>query len=290
MDEHLLLKLLDRAHVPSPGDSSFLSPVERNRAIETAVIHHHRLAFYYWVHWTTKEWTISLPKDELGPDLVTIDWHDDVGCESDCVFDELRLLVDRLEVGNVHDPLCLEDAAKRRRLSENNVAAYSFLGLRSLNDGHIYPAQYLNALGNVYVLYKQGRKRTECISDQFGQQHTIHYFTKPDDLVETLHKSPRPTYFDLDVDYFFKEGRGKIHGAEVMVPEKDIRSLLDLKHGLMAHILSRPLRGMTIALEPTYCGGLKGCLQAMSVICDTLFEGSLLGDNVDWRGAGKCSR
>jgi hypothetical protein len=283
MNENLLRKLLDRAHVPIPGDSSFLSSVERNRAIETAVIHHHRLAFYYWVRWTTKDWTISLPKDELAPDLVTVDWHDDVGCEADCVFDELRLLVDRLEVDNVHDSACLEDAARRRQTSENSVAGYSFLGLRSLNDGHIYPAQYLNALGNVYVLYKQGRKQIEQMTDQFGQQHETHYFTKLGDLVKKLDKSPRPTYFDLDVDYFFKESRGKIQGAEVMVPEEEIRSLLDLQDGLPAHILSRPLRGMTIALEPTYCGGLQGCFRAMSVICETLFEGSLLGHEVDWR-------
>lgn len=284
MNESLLRKLLDRAHVPIPGDSSFLSSTERNRTIETAVIHHHRLAFYYWVRWTTKNWTISLRKDELAPDLVTVDWHDDVGCEADCVFDELRLLVDRLEVDNMDDPVCLEDAARRRQTSENNVAGYSFLGLRSLNDGHIYPAQYLNALGNVYVLYKQGHDQRVRMTDQFGHQHETHYFTKPSDLVKKLDKSPRPTYFDLDVDYFFKESRGKIQDAEVMVPEEEIRRLLDLQEGLPAHILSRPLRGMTIALEPTYCGGLKRCFRAMSVICETLFEGSLLGHKVDWRG------
>lgn len=104
MDETLFRKLLDRAHVPTPGDSSFLSPVAgRSRAIEVAVIHHHRLAFYYWLHWTTQDWTCSLPTEDLGPDLVTVDWHDDVGGDCDCVFDELRLLVERLEVDNVDD-------------------------------------------------------------------------------------------------------------------------------------------------------------------------------------------
>lgn len=285
MNEALFRKLLDRAHVPVPGDSSFLSSLaERNSAIEVAVIHHHRLAFYYWLLWTTQKWTRSLPTEDLGPDLVTVDWHDDVGGKCDCVFDELSQLVERLEVDNVENTACLEDAVRRRRTTENNVAAYSFLGLRSLNDGHIFPAQYLNAIGNVYVLYKQYGKQTRKMVDQFGLTHKIVYCTSTRDLVRKLgHGAPRPTYFDLDVDYFFNEGEEHTHGAEVMVPENEIRSLLDLQSGLLSHIAPRPLRGMTIALEPTYCGGLTGCFRAMSIISETLFDGSLLGDEVDWR-------
>jgi len=286
MDEALFRKLLDRTHVPIPGDSSFVSSfVEPRRALEVAVVHHHRLAFYYWLRWTTQNWTCSLPTEQLAPDLVTVDWHDDVGGECDCVFDELRLLVQRLEVDNVDDEASLEDAGRRRRISENNVAAFSFIGLRSLNDGHIFPAQYLNVIGDVYVLYKQYGKQTETITDQFGQSHNIVYCTTPRDLVKKLTKAPRrPTYFDLDVDYFFKQGRGKERGAEVMVAEDEIRTLLDLQEGLMSHIVSRPLRGMTFALEPSYCGGLAGCFRAMSIICETLFDGSLLGAEVNWRG------
>ena len=135
MDDMLFRKLLDRMHVPVPGDSSFVSSLaERKRAIEVAVVHHHRLAFYYWLRWTTQNWTCSLPTEHLAPDLVTVDWHDDVGGDCDCIFDELRLLVQRLEVDNIEDPACLEDAVRRRRITENNVAAYSFLGLRALND------------------------------------------------------------------------------------------------------------------------------------------------------------
>lgn len=284
MKESLLHELLKRAHIPTPGDSSFVSSPERNRAIEAAVIHHHRLAFYYWVRWTTKRFTCSLPTEDLAPDLVTVDWHDDVGCEADCVFDELRHLVDRLEVDHVDDKASLDDAVRRRRTSENNVAAYSFLGLRSLNDGHIFPAQYLNAIRNVYVLYKQRGKQSHRMTDRYGNDHETHYVNKPADLLQWLSQAgPHPTYFDLDVDYFFHQGRGHVHGAEVMVPEVEVRRLLDLRGEVMTQIMARPLRGVTIALEPTYCGGLNGCARALSVICDTLFKGSLLGDKVDWR-------
>lgn len=99
MEESLLRELVKRAHVPTPGDSSFVSSPERNRAIEAAaVVHHHRLAFYYWVRWTTNGFACSLPTEHLAPDLVTVDWHDDGGCDADCVFEELCHLVERLEV------------------------------------------------------------------------------------------------------------------------------------------------------------------------------------------------
>lgn len=215
---------------------------------------------------------------------MTVDWHDDVGCEADCLFEELRSLVLSLEVDNVDDPACLDDAVRRRTTSENNVAAYCYLGLRSLNDGHIFPAQYLNAIGNVYVLYKQRGKERQQLTDQYGNQHEIHYLRKIGDSLKKLDQAgPRPTYFDLDVDCFFRQGRGGVHGAEVMVSEAAIRSLLDLRGELMMQLSLRPLRGLTIALEPTYCGGLNGCFRALSVICETLFDGSLLGDKVGWR-------
>lgn len=124
-------------------------------AIEAAVIHHHRFAFYYWVRWATEGWTRSLSPERCPPDLVTIDYHDDVGSKSDCVLDELDLLVGMLEVGNVNDEQELKDAVRRRDLAERNVATYSILGLRALNDGHIFPARYINAVGDVFVLYKQ---------------------------------------------------------------------------------------------------------------------------------------
>ena len=284
MDEWLLRKLLDRFHVPTPGDSSHVScPGEPRRSIEVAVVHHHRLAFYYWLRWSTNDWRCSLPENQSVPDLITLDWHDDVGGEVDCVFDELDSLVHRLEVDG-EDEADLEDAVRRRRITENNVAGYSFLGLRALNDGHIYPAQYLNEIGNVYVLNKQKGPLSYQREDRFGNPHETHYVKTPRQLFRLLDKSDfRPTYFDLDVDYFFRQGRGQHRGGEIMVPEDQIRSLLDLRGEMMTRIFERGIRGMTIALEPTYCGGLRSCFEAMSIISDTLFKGSLLSNILDWQ-------
>jgi hypothetical protein len=115
----------------------------------------------------------------------------------------------------------------------------------------------------VYVLYKQRGKESHRMTDQYGNQHEIHYFKTVPDLLKHLDKSgQRPTYFDLDVDYFFREGRGKVRGAEVMVSEDEIRSLLDLKGDLMTCLNARPLLGVTVALEPTYCWGAQWVLQS----------------------------
>jgi hypothetical protein len=92
----------------------FLATVSKRELLAQRGGHHHRLAFYYWVH-STSDWTTSLPHDALAPDLMTVDWHDDVGCDADCVFDELRLLVDRLEVENLEDP-----ASRGRRKAAAN--------------------------------------------------------------------------------------------------------------------------------------------------------------------------
>lgn len=284
MNENLFRKLLDHPHVPSPGDTSFVSSLDGSRnAVEVAVIHHHRFAFYYWMKWTTQRWSRSLPQNRLAPDLITIDRHNDVGGSCDCLPEELSLLVGELEVGDTEDNEKLKDAIERRRVAQNNVAAFSFLGLRALNDGHIYPAQYLNAVGNVYVLYNQGNERSSMMTDQFGHQHETHYFRSLDRLLDALQDSDNaPVYFDLDVDYFFANSKGKERGAEVMVPEKDIRALVSPNGELMSRIKEMQLQGVTLALEPTYCGGISGCFTAMSIISEELFDGSLLGHKVDW--------
>jgi hypothetical protein len=286
MDEQLLRKLAGRnGVVPSPGDSSFImSPTDARRAIQIAVIHPHRFAFNYWLRWSTENWTESLPADQPAPDLVTIDYHDDVGGECDCVFDELDLLVGKLEVGSVDDEQELKDATCRRRNAERNVSLYSMLGLRGLNDGHIFPAQHLNAIGDVFVLYKQREPSERSFTDPHGNEHRTRYFNDSAELISALEENPnQSTYFDLDVDYFFEDKTG-VHGEEVMVPDVEIRQLMNPDSDLMLCILQRDFRGVTFALEPTYCGGLPGCFKAMSIVMESLLTGDLLGgSDLAWR-------
>lgn len=288
MNERLLRLLANREHciVPSPGDVDFIkSPTNPSKVIEIAVIHLHRFAFNYWLRWSTDDWTKSLPVDQTAPDLVTIDYHNDVGGECDCAFDELRLLVGRLEIEEDVSEKEVSDVLRRRQVAENNVATYSMLGLRALNDGHIFPAQYLNALGDVFVLYKQDEPAEESFTDPYGNEHRTRYFNDPAELVKALNEdfSQRSTYLDLDVDYFVEDKSG-IHGNEKMIPAKKIREFMNPESEPMATILQRDLKGVTFALEPTYCGGLPGCFKAMSIVMETLFEGSLLGSgDLKWR-------
>jgi hypothetical protein len=262
-----------------------MSPTNPGEVIEIAVAHLQRFAFNCWLRWTTDGWQKSLPTEQgAAPDLVTIDYHDDVGAESDCIFDELNLLVGKLEVDDADAPQELEDAASRRRLAENNVAAYSVLALRALNDGNILPTQHLNAIGDVFVLFKQDEPFEESFTDPFGNKHRTRYFNDPVALVSALEENPyRCTYLDLDVDYFF-EDNWDIQGMEDMVPEDEIRRLMNPESDLMSCILQRNLKGVTFALEPTYCGGLPRCFRAMSIVMESLFNGDLLGgSNLDWR-------
>lgn len=283
MNAELLNSLLQRQHLPIPGDSSFLPSLhEPKRSVEVAVIHHHRFAFYYWAKWATENWTVSLTDSASPPDLITIDWHDDVGGECDCIFPELASLIQHLEVDDISRDECLAAASKARRLAQHNVAAYSFIGLRSLNDGHIFPAQWLNTLGNVYVLNKQYDDSSREMVDQFGRSHSIKCFRNPDKLHRELAKADQhPFYLDIDIDYFFSR-RGENARQN---PRKSICSLLDAKSGWLSKLLSRPLRGVTIALEPSYCGGLNGCLQVYKIISECLFKGDILGPRADWSTA-----
>ena len=280
MDDHLINGLLNRPDTPAPGDSTMLPswPDGSGPAVEAAVIHHHRFAFYYWLKWTTAGWTRSLPADNTAPHLITIDRHDDVGVKADLVFDELAALASPLEDDGS------SGWADRRRTVENNVAAYSFLGLPATNDGHIYPAQYLNAIGNVYVLYKEGSCQKHELVDRCGNLHLVEFFDAPEKLAEELQKlgSDRARYFDLDVDYFFDLGKEERHRTQVIVAESEIREFLDREKGLIPHA-AHGANGLTFALEPTYCGGLDGCFRAMSIVADALFSGSLLGYPVTWK-------
>ena len=250
MDERLLKKLAEQANVaPRPGDSSPVKSPTVGKPIEVAVIHHHRFAFYYWLKWSTQNWTKSLPTNELAPDLVTMDFHDDVGGKCDCVFDELDLLIGQLEVRDVNDKQELMDASRRRVLAQRNTSTYSLLGLRALNDGHIFPAQHLNALGDVFVLYKQRGPSERSCRDRYGNEHRIRYFNDTVELVHALNEQPyRKTYFDLDVDYFFEADAEGIHGNEQMIPENEIRQILATDSGVMQRILNRNLQGVTFAL------------------------------------------
>ena len=58
-------------------------PSGLNAAIEIGIVPEHRFAFFYWLKWHHK------PQAQITrvllPNLVTVDWHNDVGCSSDFI-------------------------------------------------------------------------------------------------------------------------------------------------------------------------------------------------------------
>lgn len=270
MNTDLMTSILGRMTCPldPPGScGGFIDhPTDPRRAVEIGVVLQHRFAFFYWLKWRAETRRAESP----APNLLTIDWHDDVGGDCDFTPDELSRL----------DP---KDA--------NELTLFCWAGLRSLNDGHIAPAQYLDAIEDVYVILKQRadqrevhpeyRKRTQ--RDRHGKEHQVHYF----DTVGAFLKEHRsdglhPLVLDLDLDYFTSPDESREKGAEKLVGDRTISRVMSPGGPLMRWVFPR-LAGFTIALEPGYCGGIRNCMHILDVVSDTLFDPPLLTSRMRWR-------
>ncbi len=201
------------------------------------------------------------------PDLVTWDWHDDVGGECDFIVSELELL---------------------DQSNESEVGFFCWAGLRSINDGHIAPAVWLNAIGDVYVLQKQ-RDKSECLNQSFPQQNrfgasrNVRLFNNVKDLTKALaaRESGKRTIWDLDLDFFVGPEGGGIEHAPV-VSKRTIRSLLNYNKPWMPAMLC-DLVGITIAIEPMYTGGMSRSLSLYQTWEESLFTGSVFDDDCAWK-------
>jgi hypothetical protein len=270
MNTKLMSSILNAMNVPldPPGcTGGFIDhPTDHRRAVEIGVVFQHRFAFHYWLRWRAQEQRAGASP----PNLLTIDWHDDVG--GDCDFAPAQL-----EQLNPKD--------------ENELSLFCWSRLRSLNDGHIAPAQYLNAIGDVYIILKQRqdvremhdgyRKRTQ--KDRHGNLHQIHYFDTIDLFLEKHEFDPiHPLVLDIDLDYFTTSDDSCERGAEQLVSDLSINDVISPDSPLMRWVFPR-LAGFTIALEPHYCGGIRNCMHILDVLSDTLFDPPLLAANMQWR-------
>lgn len=273
-----LLKLDHGGLLYPPGCSTTFirHPSGANESVEVGIVHEHRFAFYYWLGLKKKlSHRRQEPRlrdaDYVPPDLLTIDWHDDVGGECDFIPSFLHRL-------NQRDP--------------NEVGLFCWLGLRPLNDGHVAPAVYLNAIGDVYVILKQGEgaqklhphQRHRVLCDRYGREHQVRYFFSPEEYLDQhgVNQST-PLALDIDLDYFVTcRAQDERLGAATPVPTEAVESLLDPNGELMEWALSR-LCCLTIALEPQHCGGIANSLHILGVLDRTLFSPSLHHADGDWR-------
>ncbi len=269
MNTELIASMLANMRHPidPPGCQSGLieHPSGRNEVVEVGIFFQHRFAFYFWLRWHAESKSTVPP-----PNLLTIDWHDDVG--GNCDFTPAQL--EQLNPKDV-----------------NELSLFCWAGLRSLNDGHIAPAQYLNAIGDVYVILKQhaesrklhveNRKRTQ--KDRHGKLHQIHYYDRIEDfLSEHGEDDEHPLHLDIDLDYFTRPAKSHEPDGEKRLPDASIKKVVSPKGPLMKWVFPR-LANFTIALEPDYCGGIRNCMHILDVVSSTLCKPPLLAAGMKWR-------
>lgn len=264
-------------HIDPPGCvSEFVDhpnpPYRNKRSVEVGFVMEHRFAFYYWINCKQElqrdRRTNGMIDDDqfTPPDLVTWDWHDDVGGECDFIEEELVQL---------------------NQADKEEVALFCWAGLRQINDGQIAPALWLNALGNVYVIQKQKQdclRQNRTFRDRFGHEHHVFFFRSLKDFPKTFEETNSGTgvIWDVDLDFFTK---GKSVPDQPYTPPlsgDEVQAMLSPDTPWIPLIL-RDLKAITIALEPTYTGGLSVSLELYRHWESALFAAPLFNKNCRWR-------
>ena len=100
-------------------------------------------------------------------------------------------------------------------------------------------------------------------------------------MFNALKKHPHVNqiYLDVDLDYFTQSSESCGGGAGLtLVPEEEITITFNPQSELMQFILPR-LSGMTIAIEPEFCGGYANAMSIFQTIEKTMFNGQLISKN-----------
>jgi hypothetical protein len=209
-------------YIDPPGcESTLVSlPTGDEGCCTIGIVHEHRFAFYFWgINSTNTESPHSI--------LISIDAHDDTGVPNEVIPKDLDNL-------NVH--------------SRKELGLFSWLRLRSLNDGHILPALYLAFFSDAYILLNDKSYsndfETNCSEmkqkDCNDKIHTVKFYQ---DLENLLHDLPEncPVFLDIDLDYFAIENieAGSVLGSEKLIYDSEIRSFLSIDSLLLGSIFNR---------------------------------------------------
>jgi hypothetical protein len=258
-------------HVRPPGSNLTLCkhPSGRDECVDVAVVDEHRFAFHYWMRHMQEAKYRTQP--ECGdsetmsdaPLLISLDWHNDVGCEGDYSEGELEAL----------DPS-----------NPNELALFSWLGLPANNDGHILPAVYLDAISDVHVVTEHQARSPFSISDRSKKPHKVNYHVSIENLLDKLREEDkRRIVLDIDLDFFAIYERDQFKS---LVPDDQIEEVLSPRGEFMRTVLPR-LCAMTIALEPKYCGGFSNSFHILDILNRVLFGGTLGSEPCTWSDAAK---
>ena len=154
---------------------SSVATLRQQMCVRLNVVMEHRFAFCAWIKLKQELLAEKRLRDVASfrpPDLVSFDWHDDTGSPDD--YDERQL-------------------KKLNQRKENEVTLFAWAGLPALNDGHIPPAVWLNAVGNVYIVNKQNWhynfSRDETIVDRFGNEHQLVFRRTPKQFAKVFRET-----------------------------------------------------------------------------------------------------
>lgn len=234
------------------------NPYDIYQLLEIAILNEHRHAFYFWNHWIN---ILKYRQNDLRPNLITIDWHNDLTTPNKEEKKELK----NLDLNN-----------------NNSVNFFTNYKLHPQNDGHICAALYCNLIQDVFVLSKQENDEkinNYSFSDQFGDEHKIFIYQNLLEFEENINYE-KEHFLDIDLDYFIESEdcsgeEGKLMDINI------IKQIINPKRKLFKEIY-RNLKGFTIAREPYFCGGLANSNKIMDIINNNLFNNTLITKNITW--------
>ena len=223
---------------------------EQSYSIEKAIIMEHRFAFFFWMKWRSQLHKKDL-LNQSAPTLVTIDWHRDLA------------------------PVPDDQKEKLKQLDQNNlsdISNYVWAQLDQTNDGHILCAAWLNLIGDIILLQNTTGYQKNTFIDKDGNEHNIYEFRDFEQFQSfMIGRDDNNIFFDVDLDYFI-HGKGKRHYSDDFerYSDAEIKDVVDRTHPVFEYMIPRT-DGITLALEPGYCGGIVNACQIMDVFHSQLF-------------------
>jgi len=140
------------------------------------------------------------------------------------------------------------------------------------NDSHLLSAAYLNLIDDVFLLKNYGERQQSSFIDRQSNRHQIFECCSFADLQESvLDKGSNTFFLDIDLDFFIRDKVAAHQLQEVTTySNEEISELIDNASPLFTYLYDR-LRGITIATEPRYCGGILKSNRILDAVLGSLF-------------------
>jgi len=106
-------------------------------------------------------------------------------------------------------------------------------------------------------------------------------FHDPSKLVTAVAKASA-VILDIDLDYFtYSPAHDGGPPGLTITPKAEMKALLD-PTGQLFSVLAPKLKGVTIALEPKFCGGIRNAHRLFGRLNSLMFDNTLLSEKARW--------